>query len=403
MSAARFAKVSVRDLEMADKRVFVRVDFNVPLEGGSVADDLRLRASLPTLRQVLEKRGRPILASHLGRPKGKPDPAFSLEPVARKLKELIEAPVRFAPDCVGAEALEAARSLAPGEILLLENLRFHAGEEKNDAEFAARLARLAEAYVNDAFGSAHRAHASVAALCRHFNPAAAGLLMEKELEYLGGLLVNPQRPYVAILGGAKVSDKVDLVKNLLPRVDVVLIGGAMAYTFLAALGIGVGSSRTEPASVPTAAQILKDADRAGVKVVLPVDHRVARSFDSPGEGEGIAARDIPEGTLGLDIGPVTAESFAREIALARTILWNGPVGLFERPPFDAGSRAVAEAIAASEARSVAGGGDTAAALARFHLAEKFSHVSTGGGASLEFLSGMQLPGVAALTDRPAPA
>ncbi|HEU5179169.1 MAG TPA: phosphoglycerate kinase [Candidatus Polarisedimenticolia bacterium] len=403
MSAARFAKVSVTDLEMADKRVFVRVDFNVPLEAGSVADDLRLRASLPTIRKVLEKRGRPILASHLGRPKGKPDPAYSLEPVARKLKELIEAPVRFAPDCVGAEALEAARSLEPGEILLLENLRFHPGEEKNDAEFAARLARLAEAYVNDAFGSAHRAHASVAALCRHFDPAAAGLLMEKELEYLGGLLVNPQRPYVAILGGAKVSDKVELVKNLLPRVDVVLIGGAMAYTFLAALGVSVGASRTEPASVPIAAQILKDAEQCGVKVVLPVDHRIARSFESPGEGEVVAAREIPDGSLGLDIGPVTAESFAREIAAARTILWNGPVGLFERPPFDAGSRAVAEAIAASRARSVAGGGDTAAALARFHLSDKLSHVSTGGGASLEFLSGVELPGVAALTDKPAQA
>jgi phosphoglycerate kinase len=401
VSAARFAKVSVRDLQVAGQRVFVRVDFNVPLQGGSVADDLRLRASLPTLRMILEKGGRPILASHLGRPKGKHDPAFSLEPVARKLKELLAVPVHFAPDCVGAQALEAATALAPGEVLLLENLRFHAGEEKNDADFAARLARLAEVYVNDAFGSAHRAHASVAAICRHFNPAAAGLLMEQELEYLGGLLGEPQRPYVAILGGAKVSDKVDLVKDLLERVDAVLIGGAMAYTFLAARGIGVGASRTEPASIPVAARILEEAEKAGVKVVLPVDHRVARSFDSPGEGEVVAAPEIPAGMFGLDIGPVTAEAFAHAIAAARTILWNGPVGLFERPPFDTGSRAVAEAIVASGARSIAGGGDTAAALARFHLAERFSHVSTGGGASLEFLSGVELPGVAALTDKRA--
>ena len=399
MSAPRFAKVSVRDLQMTDKPVFVRVDFNVPLEGGAVADDLRIRASLPTVRTILDQGGRPILASHLGRPKGRPDPAYSLEPVARTLKEHIDAPVHFVPDCVGPEAAAAARALARGEILLLENLRFHPGEERNDAEFAARLARLAQAYVDDAFGSAHRAHASVAAICRHFDRAAAGLLMEKELEYLGGLLGEPRRPYVAILGGAKVSDKVDLVKNLLGRVDVVLIGGAMAYTFLAALGVGVGASRTEPGSIPVAAGILKDAEQAGVKVVLPLDHRIAPSFETPGDGEVVADREIPAGAYGLDIGPVTAVAFAREIATAQTVLWNGPVGLFERPPFDGGSRAVAEAIVACGARSVAGGGDTAAALARFGLAEKFSHVSTGGGAALEFLSGMELPGVAALTDR----
>jgi phosphoglycerate kinase len=375
------------------------VDFNVPLDGGRVADDTRIRASLPTLQWILRKQGTPILASHLGRPKGKPNPAYSLLPVAERLRALLGSEVRFAQDCVGAEAERASRSLAPGETLLLENLRYHAGEEKNDPVFAENLARLADAYVNDAFGSAHRAHASVAAICAHFHPATAGLLMEREINYLGGLLGSPARPYVAILGGAKVADKVGLVKNLLPRVDAILIGGAMAYTFLAARGVGVGSSRVERESLPMAAGILDAAAAAGVKLLLPVDHRVAASLTNPGEGEIVSGEIIPEGLLGLDIGPKTCEAFTREIVLAGTVLWNGPVGLFEQPPFHRGSLAVAEAVAASRALSVAGGGDTAAALASFSLAEKFSHVSTGGGASLEFLSGLTLPGVASLTDR----
>ena len=399
MSATTIKKMSVRDLQVTGKRVFVRVDFNVPLDGGRVADDNRIRASLPTLQWILRKQGTPILASHLGRPKGKPNPAYSLLPVAERLRALLGSEVRFAQDCVGAEAERASRSLAPGETLLLENLRYHAGEEKNDPVFAENLARLADAYVNDAFGSAHRAHASVAAICAHFHPATAGLLMEREINYLGGLLGAPARPYVAILGGAKVADKVGLVKNLLPRVDAILIGGAMAYTFLAARGVGVGASRVERESLPMAAGILDAAAAAGVKLLLPVDHRVAASLTDPGEGEIVSGESIPEGLLGLDIGPKTCEAFTREIALAGTVLWNGPVGLFEQPPFHRGSLAVAEAVAASRALSVAGGGDTAAALASFSLAEKFSHVSTGGGASLEFLSGLTLPGVASLTDR----
>jgi len=392
-------KMSVRDLDVKGKRVFVRVDFNVPLEGGRIADDTRIRASLPTLQWILKNQGFPVLASHLGRPKGAPNPVFSLAPVAERLRGLLGSEVRFATDCVGEKVEQASRALAPGEALLLENLRFHAGEEKNDSAFAGKLARLADAYVNDAFGSAHRAHASVAAICTHFHPATAGLLMEREIDYLGGLLGSPARPYVAILGGAKVADKVDLVKNLLPRVDAILIGGAMAYTFLSARGVSVGASRVEKESLATAAEILDNAARAGVTIQLPLDHRVAASLQNPGEGEIVSGEAIPEGLLGLDIGPKTCDAFAALIAGAGTILWNGPVGLFERPPFDQGSLSVAQAVVASKALSVAGGGDTAAALANFALTEKFSHVSTGGGASLEFLSGLALPGVAALTDR----
>jgi phosphoglycerate kinase len=399
VSATTVKKMSVRDLEVTGKRVFVRVDFNVPLDGARIADDTRIRASIPTLQWILRHRGSPILGSHLGRPKGKPNPAYSLAPVVERLRALLGSEVRFANDCIGEEAERASRSLAPGEILLLENLRFHAGEEKNDPVFAENLARLADAYVNDAFGSAHRAHASVAAICAHFHPATAGLLMEREINYLGGLLGTPARPYVAILGGSKVTDKVGLVKNLLPRVDAILIGGAMAYTFLSARGVSVGASRVERESLPTAAGILDAAAAARVKLLLPVDHRVAASLTDPGEGEIVSGEAIPEGLLGLDIGPKTCDAFAREIALAGTVLWNGPVGLFEQPPFHRGSLAVAEAVVTSKALSVAGGGDTAAALASFSLAEKFSHVSTGGGASLEFLSGLTLPGVASLTDR----
>jgi len=392
-------KVSVRDLDLKGKRVFVRVDFNVPLEGGKIADDTRIRASLPTIRLVLEKGGRPILASHLGRPKGKPKPEFSLAPVVEALQRLLGAPVTFSPDCVGEAAGRHASTLRDGEALLLENLRFHPGEEKNDQAFARQLAALAGAYVNDAFGSAHRAHASVAALCGLLRPAAAGLLMEKEIDFLGRLLGSTQRPYVAVLGGAKVSDKIALVRNLMAKVDAFLIGGAMAYTFLSSRGITTGDSRVEKESLAVAGTILEEAAKAGVPIRLPVDHRVADSLESPGSPQTTERESIPSGKVGLDIGPRTVQAFREQLSSARTVLWNGPVGLFERPPFDAGSREVAGAIVSSGALSVAGGGDTAAALARFGLSERFSHVSTGGGASLEFLSGLELPGVAALTDR----
>jgi phosphoglycerate kinase len=380
MNASVGRKCSVRDLDLKGKRVFVRVDFNVPLENGRVADDTRIRASLPTIRLILEKGGRPILASHLGRPKGKPSPEYSLAPVAGALAPLLGSRVAFSPDCIGEAAGRPAAALQEGEVLLLENLRFHPGEEKNDPDFARNLASLATAYVNDAFGSAHRAHASVAAICSCLPPAAAGLLMEKEIDFLGRLLGTPPRPYIAVLGGAKVSDKV-------------------AYTFLAARNVPVGNSRVEKESLELAGKILEEAQNARVKILLPSDHRVAGSLESPGPGETVEGEAIPPGKIGLDIGPRTALGFAEAIAPAGTVLWNGPVGRFEQAPFDEGSRKVAEAIVLSRALSVAGGGDTAAALARFQLAGRFSHVSTGGGASLEFLSGLELPGVAALADR----
>lgn len=401
MSSPPEEKVSIADLDLKGKRVFLRVDFNVPLHAGKVADDTRIRASLPTIRLALEKGGRPLLASHLGRPKGSPNPAYSLRPVAETLGSHLGRKVAFAPDCIGEGVVNQAAALSVGEVLLLENLRFHPGEEKNDPEFAGRLAALADAYVNDAFGSAHRAHASVAAICRRFGTAAAGLLMEKEIHYLGRLLGTPPRPYLAILGGAKVSDKVGLVRSLLPKLDALLIGGAMAYTFLAARRVPVGNSRVEPDKIQLAAEILEEAERGEIGVVLPSDHRIARSLEAAtgGEVETTDSAAIPNGRIGLDIGPRTMGTFTSAITSARTILWNGPVGLFETPPFDEGTRSVAEAIAASGALSVAGGGDTAAALARFGLSDRCSHVSTGGGASLEFLSGLELPGIAALTDR----
>jgi len=399
MSAGPIRKVSVRDLDVAGRRVFVRVDFNVPLEGGAVADDTRIRASLPTLEWILDHGGFPVLASHLGRPKGKVVPSCSLAPVADRLRRLLRRQVVLAEDCVGEAAERASRALSAGQALLLENLRFHPEEEKNDSVFAQKLACLADAYVDDAFGSAHRAHASVAAVCAHFHPASAGLLMEREIDYLGRLLESPARPYVAILGGAKVSDKVALVKNLLPRVDVILIGGAMAYTFLAARGVPVGASRVERESLDIAREILDEATASDTELLLPVDHRVAVSLENPGEGERVETESIPEGRIGLDIGERTIQQFTEQIRTAGTVLWNGPVGLFEKPPFDRGSLGVAQAVVASKALSVAGGGDTASALARFSLANRFSHVSTGGGASLEFLSGLTLPGIAALTDK----
>jgi len=392
-------KLSVRDLALEGKRVFLRVDLNVPLEGGKVSDDTRIRAALPSIQWILERGGHPILASHLGRPEGSFKPALSLAPVARSLATLLGREVIFASNCVGQEAVEEAARLRQGELLLLENLRFHPGEEKNDPDFAHELASLAEIYVNDAFGTAHRAHASVEAICRHFPAAAAGLLMEREIYYLGQLLGSPPRPYVAILGGSKVSDKVALVNNLLPKVDVFLIGGAMAYTFLAARQVPVGNSRVEKERVLLAGEILGEAEKRGVRILLPSDHRVSSAIDNYLEVETTGGPAIPPGRVGLDLGPSTVGLFSATISTSGTVLWNGPVGLFEHPPFDEGSRRVAESVASSRALSVAGGGDTAAALARFGLSDRFTHVSTGGGATLEFLAGMDLPGITALTDR----
>ncbi len=385
--------------ELAGKRVFCRVDFNVPLHEGKVSDDTRIVASLPTLRWLGERGARTILASHLGRPKGKRSPEFSLAPVAERLAELLDAPVAFAPDCVGAEAERAAAGVARGGFLLLENLRFHPGEEKNDPEFAEALAQLGEIYVNDAFGSAHRAHASTAGVPSRRKPAAAGFLMEAEIRNLGRILEAPESPFLAILGGAKVSDKIALVENLLPRVDGFLIGGAMAYPFLAAKGIAVGASRLEAGTSELAAGLLERAKGQGKEVRLPEDHVVARRGSEADVG-ATAGAEIAGGDAAMDIGPETVRRFVGEIRKARTVLWNGPVGRFEVPAFAEGSRAIAVALAASSGVTVVGGGDTAAAVQAFGLAKKMTHVSTGGGASLEFLSGLALPGVEALDDAP---
>lgn len=388
-------KLSVRDLDLRGKRVFCRVDFNVPLEDGRVIDDRRIAASLPTIRFLSEKGARAVLASHLGRPKGKPNQEFSLRPCAERLESLLKKKVAFASDCIGEPAETAARGLKDGDVLLLENLRFHKEEEANDRAFAQALARLADLYVDDAFGSAHRAHASTDGVPRILKPAAAGFLMEQELTYLGRLLADPESPFVAVLGGAKVSDKIELIENLLPKVDTFLIGGAMAYTFLAARGVPIGQSLLEADKVAMATDLLGRAARAAF--VLPLDHVVAQGGDKarPKVTEDVA---IGNDEVAFDIGPRTAERFAGELQKAKTVLWNGPMGLFEEEAYAAGSRRVAEAIAASAAVSVVGGGDTAAAVTEFGLDGKMTHVSTGGGASLEFLSGLTLPGVAVLDD-----
>jgi phosphoglycerate kinase len=393
-------KLSIRDLEPRGRRVFVRVDVNVPLRDGAIADETRILACLPTLRMLLERGGRPIAASHLGRPKGRVVPAMSLRPVAERLGRHLGTTVRMAPDCIGAETESLAAGVAEGEVLLLENLRFHQEEEANDEAFARRLAGLADLYVNDAFGSAHRAHASVVGITRHLPQAAAGLLMEREIGMLGRLRDRPEKPYVAVLGGAKVADKIELLHDLLAKVDALLIGGAMAYTFMRARGMPVGTSRVEEAQIEKARLIVRHAETGGVRLHLPIDHVVARSPEPGAPHQTTAGPDIAAEFTGLDIGPRTRQAFAEELARAQTIFWNGPVGLFEVAPYDAGTRAVAEAIAASSAFSVVGGGDSAAAVNRLGLAERFSHISTGGGASLEFLSGIELPGVAALSEAP---
>jgi phosphoglycerate kinase len=390
--------LSVRDLDVSGRRVFVRVDFNVPLKDARVADDTRIRASLPTLRSILERGGLPVIASHLGRPKGKPVPEMSLRPVADRLAALLGTKVIQAPDCVGSEVDSLARSLRPGESLLLENLRFHPEEEANDDAFSRRLASPAERYVNDAFGTAHRAHASVVGITRHLPRPAAGLLMEAEIAALTRLRDRPETPYVAILGGAKVSDKIDLILNLIDKVTVLLIGGAMAYTFLKARGVPIGASRSEDDRIDQARAILSRAATSGVRLELPLDHVVARS-PAPGQAwEVTQGPAIGDGWVGLDVGPRTREAYALAVAPARTVFWNGPLGLCEVEPFDEGTRAMARAVAATKGWSVVGGGDSIAAINKLGLSSSFSHLSTGGGASLEFLSGIELPGVAALAD-----
>ncbi|MBY0505647.1 MAG: phosphoglycerate kinase [Bryobacteraceae bacterium] len=386
------AKLSVRDLSLAGKRVFIRVDFNVPLTNGGreITSDKRIRASLPTIQYCLDQGAAVVLASHLGRPKGQPNPEMSLAPVAVRLAELLKRPVRMAPDCVGA-AVEAMLP-APGEVLLLENLRYHAAEEENDPGFSAQLAALCDLYVNDAFGTAHRAHASTVGMVAHVKQAAAGLLMDKELEYLGKATTNPDRPCIAIIGGAKVSDKIEVIVNLLKVCDRVLIGGAMAYTFLRAMHQPTGKSLVEADKVELARDLMA---QAGKKLMLPTDHVVAEKFEAQAAHESVTV--IPEGTMALDIGPATLAAYIAEVNQAKTIIWNGPMGVFEMPPFDVGTMSLARAVAASSAISIVGGGDSEKAIKTAGLSDQISHVSTGGGASLEFLSGIELPGVAALT------
>jgi phosphoglycerate kinase len=387
---------SIRDLDLRGKRVFLRVDFNVPLAPGGreITSDKRIRASLPTIRYALEQGSGLVLASHLGRPKGKPNAEMSLAPVAERLAELLGQQVAMAPDCVGPRV--EALLPEPGEVLLLENLRFHAEEEKNDPEFSRRLAALCDVYVNDAFGSAHRAHASTVGMIAFVREAAAGLLMDKELEYLGKATRNPARPCVAILGGAKVSDKIEVIQNLLKVVDLLMIGGAMAYTFLRARGEATGKSLVEEDKIGLAAELMASA---GAKLMLPLDH-VAAAEIKVGAEASVVDR-VPEGMMGLDIGPSTVDAYSKAIAGAKTVIWNGPMGVFETPPFDRGTVALAKAVAESGAVSVVGGGDSEKAIRSAGVADKISHISTGGGASLEFLAGIELPGVAALEKRSA--
>ena len=394
-------KLSVRDLDIPGKRVFIRVDFNVPLKNGVIGDDTRIRASLPTIRHVIEHGGTAILASHLGRPKGAVNPSMSLRPVADRLAELIGRPVAFAPDCIGDEVksiVDEVHKSGRG-LVLLENLRFHPEEEKNDPAFARQLAALCDLYVDDAFGAAHRAHASVEGITHDVRKAAAGLLMEQELQYLGHALESPERPFVAILGGAKVSDKIEVIENMLGKVDRLLIGGAMAYTFFKAQDLPIGNSLVEPDKVGEAARIMADAKRGGIRFELPVDHVVTDAIESGTAFDVLAVDDPRIGSrMGVDIGPKTIEAYTQLIADAKTVVWNGPMGVFEVEVFAAGTNAIARAVANVRGTTIIGGGDSIAAVKKAGLADRITHISTGGGASLEFLGGRTLPGVAALTD-----
>src|SRR3989475_11253396 len=391
-------KLSISDLDLRGNRVFIRVDFNVPIEGGRITDDTRIEASLPSIRYVLEKGGRLILASHLGRPKGKPEPKYSLKPVAARLSELLGKQVAFAPDCVGPEVEKMVSSLRDGDALLLENLRFHAEEEKNDPACARQLAALCDVYVNDAFGTAHRAHASTVGITKFVKQAAAGFLMQKELEALSHALTKAEKPYVAIVGGAKISDKIELIENFINIANTILIGGAMAYTFLRAKDIATGKSLVESDKIGLAKDLLANASPKNVSIELPVDQVVAPGLDST-TSQVTSVTKTPPDQMGLDIGPATVERYSGIIGRAKTIVWNGPMGVFENPKFSQGTFAIARAVADSKAFSIVGGGDSAAAVAQAGVESKITHISTGGGASLEFLSGRKLPGVEVLTNK----
>lgn len=388
-------KKTVRDLDFHGKRVLVRVDFNVPIKEGLVGDDTRIRAALPTLNYLLDQDASLVLCSHLGRPKGEPKPEFSLRPVAQRLSELLGREVSFAEDCIGEVAEKAARALPAGGVLLLENTRFHAGETKNDPEMAKQLGSLADVYVNDAFGSAHRAHASTEGVAK-FLPAVAGFLMEKEIQYLGQAIADPKRPFVAILGGAKISDKIGVIRNLLVKADQILIGGGMANTFFKAKGIDVADSLVEEEALETARQLVNEGSS---KLHLPMDVVIADKFDAEATSKTVPVGTVPPGWRILDIGPETVEAYSKVVKSAGTVVWNGPMGVFEFPRFAQGTYGVARAVAESDATSIIGGGDSVAAINQSGLADKVTHISTGGGASLEMLEGLALPGVVALLDK----
>ena len=392
-------KLTVKDLDVKGKRVFVRVDFNVPMdENQNITDDKRIRAALPTIQYLIDQGARVILASHLGRPKDQPEDKFRMDPVAKRLAELLGKEVTKVDDCIGPEVETAVAGLKDGDVLLLENVRFYPGEKKNDPEFAKNLAGLAEIYVNDAFGAAHRAHASTAGIAQYL-PAAAGFLLQKEIEVMGKALNDPERPFVAILGGAKVADKIGVINNLLQKVDTLIIGGGMAYTFLKAQGYEIGTSLLDADSLTLAKELMEAAKERGVKFLLPVDIVIADRFAADAAYEVVRADQMRAGWMGMDIGPQTVELFSQEIKTAKTVVWNGPMGVFEMPNFAKGTQAVAQVMADSDAITIIGGGDSAAAVEQAGLADKLSHVSTGGGASLEFLEGKALPGVEALNDR----
>ena len=395
-------KLSIDNLNLKDKRVLVRVDFNVPLDGNlTITDDRRISSSLPTINKIIADGGKAILMSHLGRPKGKVNPKYSLKPVASKLSELLGRPVKLAPDCVGDEVLNLVNKMAPGDVVLLENLRFHEEEEKNDPEFSKNLAKLGDVYVNDAFGSAHRAHASTEGVTKYIKQNASGYLMQKELDYLGSAISNPARPYCAILGGAKISGKIDVIQNLLDKVDTMIIGGGMAYTFFKAQGKEIGSSLLEAEKIDLAKELLVKLGNSKVKFLLPVDVMVASEFKNDSPAEAVSIDNIPSDKMGLDIGPKTIELFRNELLKSKTVVWNGPMGVFEMDNFAKGTNAVAEALVEATSKgsiTIVGGGDSAAAISKAGLDDKVSHVSTGGGASLEFLEGKVLPGVVALSE-----
>jgi phosphoglycerate kinase len=390
------AKLSIEDLDLAGKRVLMRVDFNVPVENGKITDDTRIKAALPSIEYVLKKGGKLILMSHLGRPDGKRDPAMTLSPVAERLSNLLGEKVTKMQDCIDENVKKTVKRMKRGDIIVLENLRFHPEEEANDENFAKELAGLGDVYISDAFGTVHRAHASTAGVCKYLK-SAMGFLVAKEVQFLGKVLSNPERPLVAILGGAKIKDKIPVSLNLIKLADTIIIGGAMSYTFLKAQGKAVGSSLVDEKNLGKAKEILDAAAAKGVEFLLPIDHVVAAEMKEDAKTQVV--KEIPAGMKGLDIGPETIKLYTAKIAAAKTIVWNGPMGVFEMKPFEAGTKAIADAMAASKGMTVVGGGDSAAAVEQFGVAAKMSHVSTGGGASLEFLEGKVLPGIAALTDK----